>query len=54
MVLLLAFLIVLLLAGVGIAIHFLWIIAALFLVLWFVGFAVGRGEGAGRHHFYRW
>jgi hypothetical protein len=24
------------------------------LVLWLVGFAVGRGENAGAHRFYRW
>jgi hypothetical protein len=24
------------------------------LVLWLVGFAVGRGENAGTHRFYRW
>jgi hypothetical protein len=54
MVLILAFLLVLLFAGVGFAIHFLWIIAAVFLVLWLVGFALGRGETAGRHRFYRW
>ena len=54
MVLILALLIVLLLFGVGFAIHLLWIAAAVFLVLWLVGFAIGRGEGAGSHRFYRW
>jgi hypothetical protein len=24
------------------------------LVLWLVGFALGRGESAGSHRFYRW
>jgi hypothetical protein len=24
------------------------------LVLWLIGFAVGRGENAGAHRFYRW
>jgi hypothetical protein len=24
------------------------------LVLWLVGFVVGRGENAGAHRFYRW
>ena len=28
--------------------------AVLFFVLWLVGYAIGRGEGAGRHHFYNW
>jgi hypothetical protein len=54
MLLLLALLLVLLFAGVGFAIHFLWIVAVILFVLWLVGFALGRGESAGRHHFYRW
>jgi len=54
MVLLLALLLVLILFGAGFALHVLWIAAVVFLVLWLVGFALGRGEGAGRHHFYRW
>jgi multisubunit Na+/H+ antiporter MnhG subunit len=52
--LLLAFLIVLLFVGLGFALHFLWIIAAIFLVLWIIGYAIGRGESAGRRRFYRW
>lgn len=52
--LLIAFLLVLLFFGVGFAIHFLWIVAVIFLVLWIVGYAIGRGENAGRHRFYRW
>lgn len=54
MLLLLALLIVLLFAGVGFTVHFLWIIAAVLLVLWLAGAAMGRGESAGRHHFYHW
>jgi hypothetical protein len=54
MILLLALLVVLLFAGVGFALHFLWIVAVIFLVIWLVGFALGRGESAGRHHFYKW
>ena len=54
MLLLLAFLLILLFAGVGFAVHFLWIVAVVLLVLWLIGLVVGRGEGAGRHHFYRW
>jgi hypothetical protein len=54
MILLLALLIVLLFAGFGFAIHVLWFVAVVCLVLWLVGFALGRGESAGRHHFYRW
>jgi hypothetical protein len=54
MLLVLALLVVLLVAGLGFALHFLWIVAAVLLVLWLIGFVIGRGEGAGRGHFYRW
>lgn len=54
MVLLLAFLIVLLFAGLGFALHFLWLVAVVLLVFWLVGFGIGRGESAGSHRFYRW
>ena len=54
MLLLLAFVIVLLFFGLGFAVHLLWILAVVFLVLWVLGYALGRGESAGRHHFYRW
>ena len=50
----LALIVVLLLAallfGVGFAAHFLWIIAAIVLVLWLIGF-VARGADAA---WYRW
>ena len=48
MLLLLAFLVVLVFAGLGFAVHFLWIVAVILLVLWLVGFVIGRGEGAGK------
>jgi len=54
MLLLLAFLVVLLFAGLGFALHLLWIVAVVLLALWLVGFAVGRGENAGSRRFYRW
>lgn len=54
MVLILGLLLVLILFGAGFAAHLLWIAAIVFLVLWLVGFAIGRGEGAGTHRFYRW
>jgi hypothetical protein len=54
MVLLLAFLVVLIFAGLGFALHVLWVAAVVLLVLWLIGFALGRGEGAGNHRFYRW
>jgi hypothetical protein len=54
MVLLLVLLIVLLFAGVGFAVHVLWIAAVIFALFWLVGAALGRGEAASRHKFYRW
>ncbi len=54
MVLLLALLLVLLFFGFGFAAHLLWIVAVVFFFVWIIGFALGRGENAGRHRFYRW
>ena len=54
MLLVAALLIVILFAGLGFTLHLLWIIAAVLLVLWLIGFFVGRGERAGSHRFYRW
>ena len=54
MLLILALLVVLIFFGIGFTAHFLWIIAAVLLVLWLAGMAIGRGESSGRHHFYRW
>lgn len=54
MLLILFLLLVLLFFGLGFAVHVLWILAIIFAVVWVVGFALGRGEGAGRHRFYRW
>jgi hypothetical protein len=47
-----AALLVLLFFGLGFAIHFLWFVAVVFFILWLVGFAVGRGETAGRRGWY--
>jgi len=54
MVVLLALLLVLLVFGLGFTFHALWILAGVLLVLWIVGFIIGRGEGAGSRHFYNW
>jgi hypothetical protein len=54
MLLLLFLLVVLLFGAFGFAVHVLWFLFAVFLILWVVGYALGRGESAGRHHFYRW
>ena len=53
-VLILALLLVLVLFGAGFAVHILWIAAVVLFVLWLIGLAIGRGEGAGRHRLYRW
>jgi hypothetical protein len=53
-VLVLGLLLVLILFGAGFALHLLWIAAAIFFVVWLVGFALGRGENAGTHRFYGW
>ena len=57
-VILVALLIVLLLGGLGFAIHVLWWIALAALVLWVLGFLLrggggGRGDGRSRR-WYRW
>jgi hypothetical protein len=54
MVLLLVLLLVLIFAGAGFALHVLWILAVIFALFWLIGAALGRGESAGRHRFYRW
>jgi hypothetical protein len=54
MLLILALLLVLILFGAGFAVHLLWIAAVVLLVVWLVGFALGRGENAGTHRFYHW
>jgi hypothetical protein len=54
MLLLFAFLFVIVVAGLGFAVHLLWFLAVVFFAVWFVGFALGRGDSAGRHRFYRW
>jgi hypothetical protein len=54
MLVLLALLLVILFFGLGFALHALWIVAVVLLILWIIGFAIGRGEGAGRNRFYRW
>jgi hypothetical protein len=54
MVLLLLLLIVPLCAGAGFTLHLLWVIAVIFALFRLIGAALGRGEAAGRHRFYRW
>lgn len=54
MIILLALLLVILFAGLGFALHALWIVAVVLLAFWLIGLALGRGESAGAHRFYRW
>jgi hypothetical protein len=53
MLILLLLLIVLLFGGLGFAIHLLWLVAVIALVVWLVGLTTGRSS-SGRHHFYGW
>ncbi len=55
-ILIVALIIVLILGGVGFAIHVMWWVALAALVLWLLGFAVRAGESAGgrRRRWYRW
>jgi len=48
---LLVLLLALLFGGLGFAVHALWIIAAVLLVLWILGFVMRGAEGA---RWYRW
>ncbi|MFD9692520.1 hydrophobic protein [Kitasatospora sp. NPDC059146] len=52
--LLLVLLVILLLFGVGFAVHVLWWVALAVLVLWILGFFVRGTSGSGRSRWYRW
>jgi hypothetical protein len=54
MVILLVLLLVLIFAGAGFALHVLWVVAVVFFAFWLIGVALGRGERAGNHKFYKW
>ncbi len=51
---LLVLLLALLLGGLGFAVHILWWIALIVLVVWVLGFAIRVGEGGARSRWYRW
>jgi len=51
---LLVLLLALLLGGLGFAVHILWWIALIVLVIWLLGFLVRVGEGGSRRRWYRW
>jgi hypothetical protein len=47
----LVFILAILLGGLGFAVHALWWIAAIILLIWLIGFAFRAGEG---RRWYRW
>jgi len=51
-ILLLALVVVLLLGGLGFALHLLWWVAVIALVVWLLGFVLRTGSGSRR--WYRW
>jgi hypothetical protein len=53
-IILLVLLLALILGGLGFAIHILWWIALIVLVIWLIGFVVRTGEGGSRGRWYRW
>lgn len=55
--LVLVLLLALVLGGAGFALHWLWIIAGIILVVWLLGFVMrsaGAAGGGGRSRWYRW
>ena len=53
-IILLVLLLALNLGGLGFAVHVLWWIALVVLVLWALGFLFRVGEGTSRRRWYRW
>ena len=55
-VVLLALLVVLILFGLGFALHALWWIAIIALIIWLLGFMLRAGQGVAsrRRRWYRW
>lgn len=53
-IVLLALLVVLILAGVGFAIHLLWWVALVALIIFLLGFVLRIGERPRRRRWYRW
>ncbi len=47
-------LLAIILGAFGFAVHVLWIVALVLLVLWLIGFVVGRGAAEGSRRWYRW
>jgi hypothetical protein len=53
-IILIALLVVLIIGGLGFAIHVLWWVALAALVLWLLGFLLRAGSGVSHRHWYRW
>lgn len=53
-IILLVLLLALILGGLGFAIHVLWWIALVVLIVWLLGFGLRAGEGSRRGRWYRW
>jgi len=53
-IILLVLLLALILGGLGFAVHVLWWIALIVLVIWLIGFVVRAGESGSRSRWYRW
>lgn len=53
-IILLVLLLALILGGLGFALHALWWIALVVLVVWLLGFGLRSGSGASRGRWYRW
>jgi membrane protein YdbS with pleckstrin-like domain len=53
-IILLVLLLALLLGGLGFAVHVLWWIALIVLVIWLLGFILRVGESGSRGRWYRW
>jgi hypothetical protein len=55
-IILIALLVVLILGGLGFALHVLWWLALIALAIWLLGFLLHLGEAAGsrRRRWYRW
>jgi hypothetical protein len=53
-IILLVLLLAIILGGLGFAIHILWWIALVVLVIWLIGFVARLGEGTARGRWYRW
>jgi hypothetical protein len=52
-IVLLILLLALILAGVGFAVHLLWIAAIVVFAVWLLGWLIGAAEGGGRRRWYR-